>query len=122
MAKRIKVKGNPPRGLSKSQRTRINKIESLVNQRKRDNERDIRAGVRPFSDDMEGGLDSSSAQSYKNLISKIMSERDVSSRPSSKRKKRVKEGNPKFTGPRSMRSINAEDRYRGGGQEFDMQG
>jgi len=109
MAKRIKVKGKNPRGLSKSQRTRINAIESFANKRKRDNERDLRAGVRPFSDDMEGGLDSSSSQSYRDLTSKIMSERNVSSRPSSTRKKRVKEGSRKFIGPRQLKTEVAED-------------
>jgi hypothetical protein len=79
MAKRIKVKNNPPRGLSK-------KVRQLYDDAHRSGDHDLKISL-----DMD-------------------KTRDVSSTPSSTRKKLVKEGNRKFIGPRQFSSERSEDR------------
>lgn len=86
MAKRIKIKGKTPRGLSKADR------RAYANAVKHDD--------------------------YDLKLSTDRSPRNVSSTPSSTRKKMVKEGNRKFIGPRQLKSELLEDedaRHRTGG-------
>jgi hypothetical protein len=91
MAKRIKVSGKPPRGLSKS--TRMHKEGYRV--KKSSGEYDPtgldKLGIDPKDFDQE----------TKDRISKFVNRaKKGSTAPSSTRKKLVKEGNRKFIGPR----------------------
>ena len=102
MAKRIKVKGKPPRGLSKAQRIKISPLErkrnKIINaERKRVDPEDV----------SESTLDAIDRYDY--MIDEIAERPDISSGASSTRKKRVKEGNRKFIGPRRLRSEIGED-------------
>ena len=78
MAKRIKIKGKTPRGLSKTDR-------------------------RAYADAVKN-------DDYDLKLSTDRSPRNISSTPSSTRKKLVKEGNRKFIGPRQLKSELKEDR------------
>lgn len=98
MAKRIKIKGKAPRGLSKAQRIKIaplqRKRNKIVNaERKRVDPGDV----------SESTLDAIDRYDY--MIDEIAERPDISSRPSSTRKKLVKEGNSRFIGPRTRESI-----------------
>lgn len=102
MAKRIQVKGKPPRGLSKSQRIKIaplqRKRNEIINsERKRADPGDV----------SESTLDAIDRYDY--MIDEIAERPDISSGASSARKKRVKEGNRKFIGPRQLSSELRED-------------
>lgn len=98
MAKRIKVSGKPPRGLSKAQRMR----KGL--------EQEFDSGYRKHYNKP------SVSEPH---VSEVLRPEDVLrdnprfkggvSRPSSTRKKRVKEGSRKFIGPRQLKSELAED-------------
>jgi hypothetical protein len=100
--KRIKVKGKPPRGLSKAQRIKIAPL-----QRKRNKiVSSERNRMDPF-DTSESTLDA--IDRYDAMIDEIAERPDIASRPSSTRKKQVKEGNRKFIGPRRLRSEIGED-------------
>lgn len=105
MAKRIKVKGKTPRGLSKAQRRVINPLESkraaLISY-----DRNLaRAGA-------PEGVDPELVERLDYMIEDALERRagDISSIPSSTRKKLVKEGSPKFIGPRTFKSELAEYR------------
>ena len=105
MAKRIQVKGKNPRGLSKAQRIKIAPLQRKRNkiissERKRADPGDV----------SESTLDAIDRYDY--MIDQIAERPDISSGASSERKKLVKEGNPKFIGPRTMKSELAE--YRRG--------
>jgi hypothetical protein len=110
MAKRIKVKGKTPRGLSKAQRRVINPLESkraaLISY-----DRNLaRAGA-------PEGVDPELVERLDYMIEDALERRagDISSIPSSTRKKLAKEGNRKFIGPRQLKSELAEDlKARGG--------
>ena len=91
MAKRIKVKGKNPRGFSKAQRIILNASSKRAN-----------AGS-TLTRDQNRNWSNTREQMEK-------AGKDVSSRPSSTVKKLVKEGNPKFIGPRTVRSELAEYR------------
>ena len=101
MAKRIKVKGKQPRGLSKAERIM-------------DNAED--ANYRTKGDPgILGG------QFTPRELIEVMKLGRGATRPSSTRKKRVKEGNRKFTGLRGLRSELREDadtRWRELNSEF----
>jgi len=85
MAKRIKVKGKTPRGLSKAQR-RILNASSKVAEAGSTLTRDFNKNWSNTKEQME------------------KAGKDVSSRPSSTRKKMGKEGSRKFIGPRTQKS------------------
>ena len=94
MAKRIKVKGNPPRGLSKATR-QIDAAQEALDRS------GVHMSVRsPKRSDAE--------------LAKIAGLGRGITKPSSTRKKRVKEGNRKFIGPRTRASVESEkaDRNR----------
>ena len=102
MAKRIKVKGKAPRGLSKAQRIKISSLaqkrNKIVNaERKRVDPGDV----------SESTLDAIDRYDY--LIDEIAERPDISHGASSKRKKRVKEGNRKFIGPRQLKNVDKEE-------------
>ena len=112
MAKRIKVKGKAPRGLSKAQRIvrgadATFKGESrLVNKhRERENYKGELVGMPDWLADSHietlAGL-----RDYAHLSPEAMRGQ---TKPSSTRKKRVKEGNQKFVGPRTLKSEISED-------------
>ena len=88
MAKRIKIKGKPPRGLSKATRQIDAAQESL-------DRSGVHMSVRsPKKSDAE--------------LAKMAGLGRGITKPSSTRKKRVKEGSPKFIGPRTRESIMRE--------------
>ena len=100
MAKRIKIKGKapriknrPPRGLSKAERVMSNAEDE-----------EFRLSGNPGI--FGGQLD-------KRELIEVLKLGSGATRPSSTRKKRVKEGNRKFIGPRQFSSELAEDRGRG---------
>ena len=101
MAKRIKVKGKAPRGLSKAQRIKIAPLQRKLNK--------ISSSERKRAD--PGGVSESTLDAidrYDYMIDEIAERPDISHGASSKRKKRVKEGSPKFIGPRTRESIMRE--------------
>ena len=102
MAKRIKVKGKPPRGLSKAQRIKIAPLQRKRNEIVNSERKRVDPG-----DVSESTLDA--IDRYDSMIDEIAERPDISSKPSSARKKRVKEGNRKFIGPRQLRSEIGED-------------
>ena len=114
MAKRIKVKGKPPRGLSKAQRIKISSLarkrnEIVNSERKRVDPGDV----------SESTLDAIDRYDY--MIDEIAERPDISSGASSARKKLVKEGRGKFIGPRQLKSELREDadtRWRELNSEF----
>jgi len=114
MAKRIKVKGKTPRGLSKSQRRKIAPFQQKRNKLIAEKERpvdpsDIDAiGIRVTKRNRR--KDSIARLDYN--IDKIAERPDISHGSSSTRKKLVKEGNRKFVGPRQFSSELREDRGR----------
>jgi len=86
MAKRIKIKGKAPRGLSKAQRIVLDESKKL--------------SANPFT------LTRDLNKNWSNTRQKMESAgKDVSSRPSSARKKLVKEGSRKFIGPRPLKEF-----------------
>lgn len=96
MAKRIKIKGNPPRiknrpprGLSKAERVMSN-----------DEDENFRLSGNPGI--FGGQLD-------KRELIEVLKLGSGATRPSSTRKKRVKEGNRKFIGPRQLKSVDKEE-------------
>lgn len=111
MAKRIKVKGKAPRGLSKAQRIKIAPLQRKRNEIVNSERKRVDPG-----DVSESTLDA--IDRYDSMIDEIAERPDISSKPSSTRKKRVKEGNRKFIGPRQFKSELLEDedaRSRTGG-------
>ena len=105
MAKRIQVKGKAPRGLSKAQRIKIAPLQRKLDEissseRKRTDPGDV----------SESTLDA--IDRYQYMIDEIEERPDISSGASSERKKLVKEGSPKFIGPRQFSSELKEDRGR----------
>ena len=95
MAKRIKVKGKAPRGLSKAQRIKIAPLQRKLNK--------ISSSERKRAD--PGGVSESTLDAidcYQYMIDEIAERPDISSGASSERKKLVKEGNPRFIGPRQL--------------------
>lgn len=101
MAKRFKIKGNPPRGFSKSARQTIARV------RERDRE-DLKKGHTVFV-------------SYDDDLAKLPGIGRGATRPSSTRKKLVKQGSRKFIGPRELKSELREDsdaRWRDLNSEF----
>lgn len=102
MAKRIKIKGKTPRGLSKAQRIKIAPLQRKRNkivssERKRADPGDV----------SESTLDAIDRYDY--MIDEIAERPDIAARPSSTRKKLVKEGNRKFIGPRQLKNEARED-------------
>jgi hypothetical protein len=97
MAKRIKVNGKTPQGLSKSQRRDLNRLQSKRAALLRYDRELGRAGA-------PEGVDPEAIERLDYFIEDALERRDVSARPSSTRKKRVKEGSPKFVGPRQLSS------------------
>jgi hypothetical protein len=91
MAKRFKVKGKAPRGLSKRQRV-------ILDASKKEAEN-------PFTLTRDLNKNWSNTRQQMEEAGK-----DIASRPSSTRKKRVKEGSRKFIGPRQFKSELREDR------------
>jgi hypothetical protein len=102
MAKRIKVNGKTPQGLSKSQRRDLNRLQSKRAALLRYDRELGRAGA-------PEGVDPEAIERLDYFIEDALERRDISARPSSTRKKRVKEGNRKFIGPRQLSSEIAED-------------
>jgi hypothetical protein len=111
MAKRIKVSGKPPRGLSKAERvvkgadaTFKGQSRLVNNRRERENYKGELVGIpdRLADSNIEtlAGL-----RDYAHLSDKA---KRGQTKPSSTRKKLVKEGNPNFIGPRSRKSIISE--------------
>lgn len=105
MAKRIKIKGNPPRiknrpprGLSKAERVMSN-----------DEDENFRLSGNPGI--FGGQLD-------KRELIEVLKLGSGATRPSSTRKKLVKEGNRKFIGPRQLRSEIGED-VKARGRDLD---
>ena len=116
MAKRIKVKGKTPRGLSKAQRMEkgikskwSSQVRSL---RKQDQHADVDPALEHVSNFMEPG------EYIYNTKNRRKSYMGGQSKPSSTRKKLVKEGNRKFVGPRRLRSEIGED-VKARGRDLD---
>jgi hypothetical protein len=105
MAKRIKVPGKPPRGLSKAERVVKGADATFKGESRLANKRGEQLGMPDWLTDSYietlAGL-----RDYSHLSDKA---KRGQTKPSSTRKKRVKEGNPKFIGPRQLRSEIAED-------------
>jgi hypothetical protein len=102
MAKRIKIKGKAPRGLSKAQRIKIAPLQREVDRIK------VRERSRVDPGDVsESTLDRLDRLEY--MIEKIAGQPDIQHGASSARKKRVTEGSRKFVGPRTLGSEVSED-------------
>lgn len=100
MAKRIKIKGNPPRGLSKYERQYNYAYRSRggLGGGRREGNREMMYTVKRVNRD--GTVEPHGSP---------IADKNPMSRPSSARKKLVKEGNRKFIGPRQLRSEIGED-------------
>jgi hypothetical protein len=107
MAKRIKIKGKAPRGLSKAQRIKIAPLQREVDRIK------VRERSRVDPGDVsESTLDKLDRLDY--MIEDIAEQPDIQHGASSARKNLAKEGNRKFIGPRQFGSELAENRGRRG--------
>jgi len=100
MAKRIKIKGKAPRGLSKYERqyNYAYKSRGGLGGGRREGNREMMYTVKRVNRD-------GTVEPHDSPIA----DKNAMSRPSSTRKKRVKEGDRKFIGPRSLKSEIAED-------------
>lgn len=102
MAKRIKIKGKTPRGLSKKER-----IVEGADARFKGEKRYVKRNPSSESWMDESYLETAAGQRDYAAFSKDA--KRGATRPSSTRKKLVKEGSRKFIGPRQLRSELAED-------------
>lgn len=102
MAKRIKIKGNPPRGLSKKER-----IVEGADARFKGEKRYVKRNPSSESWMDESYLETAAGQRDYAAFSKDA--KRGATRPSSTRKKLVKEGSRKFIGPRQLKSEVRED-------------
>lgn len=114
MAKRIRVKNNPPRGLSKAERMHIGL------------DREWDAGYRKHYNNplTASGPHVSEVLRLEDALQDDPRFKGGTSKPSSTRKKRVKEGSRKFIGPRQLSSELNEDydsvTRRAGGLDRDL--
>ena len=100
MAKRIKIKGKPPRGFSKAERMHVEGYRVKPTSGEYDP-----TGLRELGSD-PSKFDQETLDRIREFVNRA---KQGSTKPSSTRKKRVKEGNRKFVGPRRLEGELAED-------------